>query len=120
LDGTWKDVLDIKKDLDKKVNEIATQKFLTSKQYDIILQDLILSLYTNVPPRRNQDYQLDVCCEEVDGEGTHGSQLSKIMMVSSSSSMLFKTAETHGQQKMPIPDSLFSLIQTYLKFHPIP
>ena len=32
---------------------------------------------------------------------------------------VYKTAKTHGQQKVAIPDGLFHLIQIYLKFHPI-
>jgi len=31
---------------------------------------------------------------------------------------IYKTAKTHGQQKVPIPDDLFKVVELYLKHHP--
>ena len=114
----WKEVLEVKKELDGKVGEIDKQKFLTAKQYDLILQDIVLSLYTDVPPRRNQDYQqMYVVKKWTEKEPTDRNYLDhdgKQFIFN-----VYKTAKTHGQQKVAIPDGLFHLIQIDLKFHPI-
>ena len=114
----WKDVLDVKKELEKKVDALAGQKMITAAQYDFILQDLVLSLYTDTPPRRNQDYQkMYVVKKWNDKEPTDRNYLDydgKQFVFN-----VYKTAKTHGQQTMAIPDSLFKIIQIYLKHHPV-
>jgi integrase len=114
----WKEVLKVKQDLDTKVDALAGQKMITPLQYDFILQDLVLSLYTDIPPRRNQDYQqMYVVKKWNEKEPTDRNYLDydgKQFIFN-----VYKTAKTHGQQKLPIPDSLYKLIQIYLKHHPI-
>ena len=114
----WKEVLKIKDELDKKVSALTGQKMITPQQYDYILQDLVLSLYTDIPPRRNQDYQQMYVVkkwnekEPVDRNYLDYEGKQFVFNV-------YKTAKTHGQQKLPIPDTLYKLIQLYLKYHPI-
>ena len=113
----WSQVLKIKTDLQKKVAEFANNKLITAPQYDLILQLMVLSLYTDVPPRRNQDYQhMYVVKKWTEKEPTDRNYLDYdghqfVFNV-------YKTAKTHGQQKVAIPDDLMIVVQHYLKQHP--
>jgi integrase len=114
---SWKDVLAVKTEMDKKIEGFTGNKMITNDQYDTILHGLILSLYTDLPPRRNQDYQhMFVVKKWNDKEPTDRNYLDydgKQFIFN-----VYKTAKTHGQQKIPIPDSLWSILKVYLKFHP--
>jgi hypothetical protein len=113
----WKDVVKTKEELQKKVSEFATNKLITTPQYDLILQLMVLSLYTDVPPRRNQDYQqMFVVRRWTDKDPTDRNYLDhdgKQFVFN-----VYKTAKTHGQQKVAIPDELMKTISLYLKHHP--
>ena len=113
----WKEVLKVKEEAQKKVDEFVNNKLITAQQYDLILQLLILSLYTDVPPRRNQDYQqMFVVKKWNEKELTDRNYLDydgKQFVFN-----VYKTAKTHGQQKIPIPEPLFKVIGLYLKHHP--
>lgn len=114
---SWKEVLAVRADLEKKVEALQNNKMITTEQYDVILHDLILSLYTELPPRRNQDYQhMFVVKKWTDKEPTDRNYMDhdgKQFVFN-----VYKTAKTHGQQKIAIPDSLWDIIKVYLKFHP--
>ena len=114
---SWKDVLAVRAELEKKVDALQNNKMITNEQYDVILHDVILSLYTELPPRRNQDYQhMFVVKKWTDKEPTDRNYLDhdgKQFVFN-----VYKTAKTHGQQKIAIPESLWNVIKVYLKFHP--
>ena len=113
----WAEVLKVKEEAQKKVDAFVNNKLITSQQYDLILQLLILSLYTDVPPRRNQDYQqMYVVKKWNKDEPTDRNYLDfdgKQFVFN-----VYKTAKTHGQQMIPIPENLMKVIQLYLKHHP--
>jgi len=113
----WKDVLKIRDDLAKTVETFKSSKLITAQQYDSILQLLIISLYTDLPPRRNQDYQqMFVVKSWSDKEPTDRNYLdfdNKQFVFN-----VYKTAKTHGQQKVAIPAELWTVIELYLKHHP--
>ena len=113
----WNDVLKVKEELKKTVDAIKNNKLITSAQYDSILHLLIISLYTDVPPRRNQDYQqMFVVKTWTEKEPTDRNYLDydgKQFVFN-----VYKTAKTHGQQKVAIPTDLFEIIDLYLKHHP--
>ena len=113
----WAEVIKTKEALQKKVSEFVNNKLITAQQYDLILQLVVLSLYTDVPPRRNQDYQqMYVVKKWTDKEPTDRNYLDydgKQFVFN-----VYKTAKSHGQQKVNIPDDLFKVITVYLKHHP--
>ena len=113
----WKDVLKLKEEIQKKVDEFKGNKLITSSQYDLILQLFIMSLYTLLPPRRNQDYQqMFVVKAWDDKEPTDRNYLDydgKQFIFN-----VYKTAKTHGQQKVAIPEELWKVVELYLKHHP--
>ena len=53
----WSEVEKIKDDLSKQATEYSLKKHLTAKQFNTVLNNLVLSLYSEVAPRRNKDYQ---------------------------------------------------------------
>ena len=114
----WSDVLKTKEVLQKKVSEFINNKLITAQQYDLILQLVVLSLYSDIPPRRNQDYQqMYVVKKWNEKEPTDRNYLDydgKQFIFN-----VYKTAKSHGQQKVNIPDDLFKVIMIYLKHHPI-
>jgi integrase len=113
----WKEVINVKNDLIKKVHLFAHNKLITAQQYDLILQLLILSLYTDVPPRRNQDYQQMYVVKQWDEkQPTDRNYLDydgKQFVFN-----VYKTAKTHGQYKLAITPELLKVIDIYLKHHP--
>jgi len=54
----WKVILEKKDALAKQVEEFKKNKMITKNQYNILLQYLVLSLYTDIAPRRNKDYSM--------------------------------------------------------------
>lgn len=114
----WKEVLKVKDEAQKKVDDFVANKLITAQQYDLILQLLILSLYTDVPPRRNQDYQQMYVVKKWTKEGLPTDRNYLDYDGKQFVFNVYKTAKTHGQQLIPIPESLFKVIGLYLKHHP--
>ena len=82
------------------------------------LDKVVLSLYTEIPPRRNKDY-----ASMMVKEGPVEEQNTNFLVTEKGvpSHFLFneyKTAKKYGQQKVEIPISLRSVLVEYLKEHP--
>jgi len=113
---SWDEVRD-------KYNEIASKvptdkKELTEKEYDALLQCVIMSLYIELPPRRNQDYgKMMVVKSITDGmsKDTNYLDLDKKEFVFN----VYKTSKKYGQQIVKIPEKLMETLLLYLKSHPI-
>lgn len=113
----WKDVQDIYKKLEVQVNEIKNQDKLTTKEYVILLQYVVLSLYVLIPPRRSKDYYLMNIVFE------YKNDLSKEFNYLDWSNKKFyfnnyKTSKTYEQQIIDVPKSLMDVFDVYIKFHP--
>jgi hypothetical protein len=98
------------------INETGTT--ITPSQWDTLLSLMVLSLYTEFPPRRNQDFQfMKVVHEMKDAEDENFNYL-----VVEDHKFVFnkyKTAKTYGQQVFDIPTSLVETIRIYLGRHPL-
>ena len=115
---TWDEVLQRKQDLKDNVASFCSKKHITPQQKDVLLQFLILSLYTDIPPRRNQDYQLLHLVKSTDGKPTDKNYLSiddKTLTFNR-----YKTAKKYGQVKIDITDNdeLRYALRCYLRHHP--
>ena len=103
----WSDVVAKKEELGKKVMKDATQ----------FLPYLVMSLYTDIPPRRNKDY-LDMVVvkkwdDKMDATKNYLSVADKTFVFN-----VYKTSKKYGVQKMEIPKPLMDVITSYLKqFH---
>ena len=116
----WNSVLEKKTELRKAVQEMAKEPRLTAPQYDTLLAYVALSLYTDIPPRRNQDF-MDMVVVQKEPTDT-----SKNYYVLENHTFVFnkyKTSKTYGKQVIPVPNSpespLIDTLDFYLKRHPL-
>jgi len=114
----WKDVQEKNKLLSDQVQKFATAKNITPEQFNTLLQWVVLSLYTEVQPRRNQDY-LDMWVVKKWKEDLPTDKNYLDLATQQFIFNKFKTQKTYGQQKIAVPPQLMSVIQVYLKHHPL-
>lgn len=116
----WDDVL---KRRDELHDEIAKFKKgpRTEEEHTKLLQHVLLSLYTYVPPRRNQDYMkmyvVHKWTESMPADKNYldlGGGKSPTRMIFN----VYKTAKKHGQFIQEVPSELASALATYLNSHP--
>ena len=116
---TWEEVQQKVADLREKVAEFKSNKNITTQQYDTLLHYLIVSLYTETQPRRNQDY-LDMFVSKKQPTETEHNYV--VLTKSKPTSFIFnkfKTSKKYGQQTLEVPEALANVISEYLKFHPL-
>lgn len=114
----WSEVEDKKKELQESVSAFASKKSIDVGQYDKLLQHLILSLYTDIPPRRNQDY-LNMYIVKSWNEKMPTDKNYLCLSCKKLIYNVYKTAKKYGKQTQDIPDSLWASIQQFLKHHPL-
>jgi len=125
----WKEVQEKSHKLREEVAKFHSQKAITSHQWDTLLQYTVLSLYTDTPPRRNQDY--------MDMWVLRSKKMPKVEDLPKDKNFLlvegkvptsfvfnkYKTSKTYGQQILPIPNTteqpLGDVLGMYLKHHPL-
>lgn len=113
----WDVVLAHRERLREETEDYPTEN-LTPGQWQNVLSYMILSLFTEFDPRRNQDYQLmDVVKDPKKATDKNKNYLT----LNKPRQFLFhkyKTAKTHGTQTFPVPDSLYGVLDFYLARHP--
>lgn len=121
----WDAVVKHSEELRQKCEGFVNQKSITPSQFDTLLQYVVLSLYTFVPPRRNLDY-LDCTVNRVPKTFKAESlptNTNHIMIVGGVPSKFvfnkYKTVKTYGQQTIEIPEGLGQAILWYVKHHPL-
>jgi hypothetical protein len=115
---TWDEVEKKKAALIEDVNAFVNNKHITATQFDKLLQHTILSLYTDIPPRRNQDY-LDMY---VVRKWTKDMPADKNYYDLATHKFIFnkyKTAKTYGSKVVDTTEPLQKALSEYLKFHPL-
>jgi hypothetical protein len=118
----WDDVLKVKKDLQDKVDAIdLSGAEILRTDYDLILSNVILALYTDIEPRRNKDYMLMRVAkfphvEELPKTHNYFDIERKRLIYN-----VYKTSNTYMQQIIDVKDnlSLLKTIDKYLKVHQI-
>ena len=120
-DDLYDDVMEVYRKLKNDVDlfKDKPKKKISEKEYQKLLDYMVLSLYILIPPRRNKDFmnmnlirgqKLDTLPKEVNYLDLDN----KLFIFND-----FKTKKKIGQQKLEIPDDLFNVIQIYyLKFYP--
>ncbi len=117
---TWEFIEEKLKDLKQQAETLSKKKSLNKKEYDTILSFLILSLYTDLPPRRNQDYSNMYLVKEyntkLDEERNYYDMKNKEFIFNR-----YKTWKSYGQQVISLKDEkqLLETIELYLKYHPL-
>jgi hypothetical protein len=114
----WSEVEEKKKELEESVKALSTKKTLDAGQYEKLLQFVILSLYTDIPPRRNKDYLLlhlvKSWNDKLPTDKNYLDVANKKLVFNA-----YKTAKKYGKQEQEIPESLWATIQMFLKHHPL-
>lgn len=118
---TWEEVLKKVSELKEACAVFTNEKTLTPEQHSTLLSYLILSLYSELPPRRNQDYLNMVVYRALKKDKLSELDNYKnylIVLKGVPTEFIFnvyKTAKTYGQQKIAIPPSLREVLELYLK-----
>jgi hypothetical protein len=126
---SWEEVVKTKNDLRKKVVEsVGTKKTLTEDEYNDLLALVVLSLYVDIPPRRNQDY-LGMLIKPLPKKAITLPTDKNFLVVENKVPTKFiynvyKTSKTYGQQEANIPPNseekpLYDTLLTYFKYHPL-
>lgn len=113
---SWEEVENHKTDLSEKVAKFAKSKILTPAEYDTLLQYVVLALYSEVQPRRNQDY-LDMYVTKKWNESMND----KNYLDLATKKFVFhkyKTAKKYGVQTEEVPEALWNTLSIFLKHHP--
>ncbi len=127
----WEDIVAKREELETLVEAFPKSK-LSQAQYDILLQWVILSLYTLYPPRRNKDYQNMVVTSNYSDTMPKDRNYLSIGVVSDGkhkgqhniegAEFIFndyKTASTYGTVvATDLPPKLRDVFNTYLDYHP--
>jgi integrase len=125
---TWEEVNKIRNDLWNKSLEFSDKKTLSPSEYHTLLELLILSLYIDVPPRRNQDYLAMKIIKTKAQKfapplSTYTDQNFLVVRKGIPEELVFntyKTAKKYGSQNVIIPREAFlvKIINLYLKHRP--
>lgn len=112
----WDDVLEIRDTLKKDVDTFIANKTLSPSQYDKLLQFVVVSLFTDIPPRRNEYQDMYVVKKWTDSMDTQKNyyDLTTHTMIFNT----YKTAKKYGVQTVVIPEVLQSTLAQYFKHHP--
>ena len=115
---TYKEIIDKIKDLmtlSKKILK-KDKDDITRKDLDIFQQLLVLSLFTLIPPQRNNYANTIVCSkiEECNDETFNYIILdSKEFVINN-----YKTKKTYGTKTLKLPNNIVSLIKSWIKINP--
>ena len=130
----WDEVQKTAHSLKEEIGKFATAKHISPEQFQRLLDFVVLSLYTNIQPRRNKDYlNMYVHHESKKHPApTLPSESKNYLVVRGKPSNpvpvefifnSYKTAKKYGQQRIPIPNTaeapLGDAITTYLRQHPL-
>jgi hypothetical protein len=109
---SWDDVVNKQKELEGKINKI---KVINETNYDLVLQALVLSLYTLLPPRRNEYKDMKIVYkydENLPKENYYSVSENKFYFNK------YKTSKKYGLEVIDIPTELTKLLKKYIVFHP--
>jgi len=116
--SSWEDVQKTEEELNKSAAEIMNKKHLTAPEAEKILQSVVLSLYTKIQPRRNQDY-LNMLVVKKWSDNMSADHNYLDLTGNQFIFNKYKTAKKYGVQKIAIPDDLLNILVSYLKHHPL-
>jgi len=115
---SWEEIQSIKSALKEKVDSLPA-KGITAKQYGDLLSYVVLSLYTDIPPRRNLDYMECYVVGKWDESKPSDVNYYDVAMKRFIFNK-YKTAKSHGRQIVEVGETpLAGVIETYLKHHPL-
>ena len=101
---SWGEIMKKQEDLKEKMK---------TGDWEAQLQSMVLSLFTLIPPRRNEYQNMLV--------GTPGATDTNYLDLKGKKFVfnVFKTSRKDGSMELAIPDTLMDVIKMYLKHHPL-
>ena len=96
----------------------GNKRSIDAAEYEKLLQFVVLALYTEVQPRRNQDY-LDMYIVK---KWTEAMPTDKNYLDVAGKRFVYnkyKTAKKWGAQYQEIPEPLWEVLQLFFKYHPL-
>lgn len=115
---TWEEINKKKSELSEETSSYASNKSLSPSQWDKMLQYVVLSLYTDIQPRRNQDY-LDMFVVKKLGKDYDKTKNYYDMATQRFVFNKYKTSKTHGEQVENVPETLQAVLKKYIQHHPL-
>jgi hypothetical protein len=111
---SWSDIITHYEKVGKEVKAILKKPGeLSSVDYDRVQDHLLLTLFTQMAPRRNKDYSAMFITRKKAGDDK-----TKNYYVLEEGKMYFnvyKTAKKHGQQIVDVPENVQSILSRFLK-----
>lgn len=115
---TWEEINKKKSELKEEILLFLSSKHISNTQYDKLLSYVVLSLYTDIQPRRNQDY-LDMYVVKKLGKDADTNKNYYDISTQRFVFNKYKTARKHGSQIVEIPETLQQTLSDFLKHHPL-
>jgi hypothetical protein len=114
----WPEVEKKKSGLKQEISSFISTKHITPLQFEKLLQFVVLSLYTDIPPRRNTDflemYVIKKMCKDCDKTKNYYDLATHKFHF-----FVYKTAKSYGEQVVDVPEELQQTLADYFKFHPL-
>lgn len=118
---SWDEILKKRDELETTIRQdLKGLKFKDMdkrKHYNVLLNTVVLSIYTLIPPRRNDYAIMEVVQDEKDASNDRMNYL--VLNDSKFIYNNYKTDKTFGKQEIDIPKNLMNVIKLYLRFHPL-
>jgi len=116
----WEEVLKRHSELEEQTKIFRSKgEALTVQQYELLLQYVVLSLYTMLPPRRNRDYHW---MKIVNKESSlrFNEEEGNYFIVETGKFRFgdYKTVDSHGIQEVKVPEELMKVLTEYIKYRP--
>lgn len=117
----WESMDDINKRkaeaLEALTKSLGKKAKITPAQFEDLLNYLVVSLYTDTSPRRNQDYMKMLIVRKYDdklSDEHNYLDLANNRFIFN----VYKTARKYGKHIVNIPEALSTVLKKYLKYHP--
>ena len=114
---TWDDVTKKKLELCAEIQDSVKGKNLTAAQYEKLIQYVVVSLYTDIPPRRNEYtdmYVVKKWNENLDKTKNYYDLTNHKFIFNK-----YKTQKSYGTQVVDVPEVLQATLSLYLRHHPL-
>lgn len=115
---TWNEIETKKEGLREDIKDFVDNKTISNTQYDKLLQYVVLSLYTDIQPRRNQDF-LEMYVVKKFGKDNDAAKNYYDIHNHKFIFNKYKTAKTHNQQMVDVPEPLHQTLTAFIKHHPL-
>ena len=106
---TREEIEAVKNEYSKKANAVIKGR-VGRKEYDILLENMILSMYVNMPPRRAKDYVLIKLDDDETEQDTKFNYYDGTEFTFNE----YKTKKSHGKEKVQVPKVVKNDIAMYL------